>query len=183
MQSDINKMYEDVNKASALNKEFTMMVKEINYRASPTNLLKLRQHLDKIQAMYHDIMLEVHKQQSSNQKSNIKNLPKQISASQQVLYSVCDNGDNKIVNRALTELINEDQNHAFVLINKTNVKLQYIAIANKIFVQQHQFNANQVIQKINQLSQGSGGGHNQFAQGGTSHSDKLPLILEFIKSL
>jgi alanyl-tRNA synthetase len=128
-------------------------------------------------------MNEAHKKHAASHKSNIKSITKQLSASKQIFYCVYDEGDTKTINQALTELSNEDKEHAFILINKTSSKLQYIISANKAFVEEFKFDANQLIKKINALSNGSGGGRNQFAQGGTNQIDKLDEIINFIATL
>jgi alanyl-tRNA synthetase len=183
IQSDINKMYEDVNNANALTDEFTTLVKATSYRNSAIDLLKLRKHLETIQTVYHKIMLEVHKQNIGNQKLVIKSLINIPSQSKQILYGIYEDGDNKVINHALTELANENKDHAFVLFNKTSTKLQYIIIANKTYVDQFKFDANQIVKKINELTGGSGGGRNQFAQGGTNQINKLDEMINYIKSL
>jgi alanyl-tRNA synthetase len=176
-------MYEDVNNANASTSEFTALIKQTNYRASSSDLMKLKKHLLVIQKLYHTLMNEAHKKHTASHKSNIKTIPKKLSSSQQIFYCVYDNGDPKVINQALTELANEDKEHAYIFINKTESKLQYVIIANKIFVDRRKFDANQLIKQINSLSNGSGGGRNQFAQGGTNQIDKLNEIINFINSL
>lgn len=185
IQNDINKMNDDVNKANVLTNEFIALVKETDYDVAPNNLIKLREHLNRIQTLYHALMLKAHKDSSSNEIKTIKNFKKEVSNSKKVFHFVYQGKNIKTINQALTELINEDSEHAYVMfnLNEEQTKMQYIVIANKNYVEQHHFDANGVVKSLNQLSSGAGGGRKEFAQGGTTNTSKLDDLIQHIKSL
>jgi alanyl-tRNA synthetase len=178
-------MNDDVNKANVLTNEFIALVKETDYDVAPNNLIKLREHLNRIQTLYHALMLKAHKDSSSNEIKTIKNFKKEVSNSKKVFHFVYQGKNIKTINQALTELINEDSEHAYVMfnLNEEQTKMQYIVIANKNYVEQHHFDANGVVKSLNQLSSGAGGGRKEFAQGGTTNTSKLDDLIQHIKSL
>lgn len=182
IQLQINKMCKDIEQAKISSQEFDALIKETNYETSSKNLLKLHKHLNDVQVLWQQLMLVVNKQQSGNEIKTIKQLEKHLSSSKQLCYFTYSGENNKVINQALTELANADSEHAFVLINQTLNKIQYIAIASKDYVNKTSFNANTLIKDLNQLTKGSGGGRNEFAQGGTADTNAIEQIINYIKS-
>jgi alanyl-tRNA synthetase len=176
-------MCKDIEQAKINSKEFDTLVKETNYEVTSKNLLSLRKRFIDITASYRQLMFAVNKQQSGNEVESIKQIKKHLSKSKHVYYFTYNGSNNKVINQALTELANEDHEHAFVIINNTGSKIQYIAIAAKDFVNKHSFNSNLLIKSLNELTKGSGGGRNEFAQGGTSELKLLDKIVKHIESI
>lgn len=92
-----------------------------------------------------------------------------------------NNFDNKQIGTALTELINEDHNHVYIALNILEAKVQYIIMANKEYCLKNNFSCNELIKKINQVVNGSGGGRDTFAQGGCINKQAPELIKEALK--
>jgi alanyl-tRNA synthetase len=44
-----------------------------------------------------------------------------------------------------------------------------------------QLKCNELIKEINQICQGSGGGNNKFAQGGSNHISTIDALLKYLK--
>jgi alanyl-tRNA synthetase len=183
IQLQINKMCKDIEQSKINSKEFNTLVEETNYEISSKNLLNLRKRLTSITTIYRQLMLTVDKKQSENEVEVIKQLKKHLSASKQIYYFTYNGTNNKVINQALTALANEDHEHAFVIINNAGSKIQYIAIASKDFVNKHSFNSNSLIKNLNELTKGSGGGRDEFAQGGTPELKSLNAIINYIKSV
>jgi alanyl-tRNA synthetase len=140
----------------------------------------LKKQLVEIQNLFNKLMYEVNKNKSLNELQAIKQLPRKINEKKKLVILEYATENNKVINQALTELVNEDKEHAYVLLNKTKVKIQYIVGVSKELAGKKGFDASALIKELNKLSNGSGGGKNTFAQGGTTNFDSYSQILEFL---
>ncbi|GHU48452.1 hypothetical protein FACS1894218_5410 [Bacilli bacterium] len=166
---------QDVNTVNFINKmKFTYTLPALD------ELRKQYLELDKISNI---AINEQQKNNALNIIGEIKSIPKQLSVSQNIYYFKTKNIEPKILSKALSEIINVDKNHGYIALNNFHGKLQYIIIANPEFVDKSKFNANQIIQQINRVANGSGGGRHEFAQGGTSDDTTKPNILSLIAKL
>jgi alanyl-tRNA synthetase len=121
-------------------------------------------------------MIQAHKKASSNQLNEIKSLPSLVTNSKQFIIISTNNCQNKIINQAIIELVNTNKNQGYVIINVNENKIQYFVGINKQLANEKKILANDVVKKINEISNGSGGGKDTFAQGGTVQLDSLDKI-------
>jgi alanyl-tRNA synthetase len=121
-------------------------------------------------------MIQVHKQANCNQLNEIKLSPSLVTNSKQFIVISTKDCQNKIINQAITELVNDNKDQGYILINTNENKIQYFVGINKQLVIKKKISANDIVKKINEISNGSGGGKDIFAQGGTTHLDSLDKI-------
>ena len=90
-----------------------------------------------------------------------------------------NNIDKKVLVNALNMLSKECKEQAFIALNDNGSKLSYVVTSGEQSVNK----ANKIIEQINKICDGFGGGNNNFAQGGTPHWNKKDAIIEYLKSL
>jgi alanyl-tRNA synthetase len=113
-----------------------------------------------------------------NKKSivDIKLSPKLFSKNNNLMYfSVFEQNQKNIIS-ALKELQNENSNLIFICFNIFPNKIQYIINCKP----DSSIKANELIKKINIISNGNGGGDMFFAQGGSDKKDSLSDIIQLI---
>jgi alanyl-tRNA synthetase len=78
--------------------------------------------------------------------------------------------DKDVLKQLVDAIYDKIKAEAVCLINETDDKLMYLCKTN-------QLDAKKMIQKAASVSNGSGGGRPDFAQGGTSDKSKLQAII------
>jgi alanyl-tRNA synthetase len=73
-------------------------------------------------------------------------------------------------------LAKTNKNITYVLFNLVNTKVQY-------YVYSFAINAQELITKINELLNGTGGGKVNFAQGGSASNETLQKAIDYLKQL
>lgn len=73
------------------------------------------------------------------------------------------------IKESLTQLTKQDNEHGYLLFNELENKTQYFVIIPDYVNKQFNLSANQIVKQINTQVNGSGGGNNSFAQGGTNN--------------
>jgi alanyl-tRNA synthetase len=101
------------------------------------------------------------------------------SNSNTICYFSVHNKPIKSIVLALNELANENKDYLYVALNILSDKIQYCIVSNS---KEITLKPNDFIKRINLISDGSGGGNDLFAQGGTNNINKAVEILDFIKS-
>jgi len=148
----------------------------ISFTNSGENLINLRNNCDRLNQIVKEKMADKIKNDNKLSIANIKLTKKSISAKGNILFFTVEQQDIKNVISALNELVNEDKDHMYIIVNTFPNKFQYFIKANKGFSIQ----ANDIIKKINLLSGGSGGGSELYAQGGSDNIYHIKDILELI---
>jgi alanyl-tRNA synthetase len=108
--------------------------------------------------------------------ANIKTTAREISNSGNIEYQVYHDQNIKNIINAFNDLVNQYQDHAFVGINVIGGKIQYVICSDK----NKKIDAQAIISKINKVSNGTGGGKPDFAQGGSVNLDKIDDILSLL---
>lgn len=93
---------------------------------------------------------------------------------------IIKNVDSKVIVNSLMELINEQPEKTFFIININEDKIQYFGAQNE---KNKKRNLNEIIQRMNKASDGKGGGKPNFAQGGTSNTKSLEKIKKVLLGL
>ncbi len=145
------------------------------------NNFNYNQDIDQMQVKYNDILeqfkkskLEWEKQDAKQQVEEIKMV---LNSNDNLVIGEIKNYDNKNVFNALSDLINEQQNKIFAVINFIDDKIQYMLATNA----KNKINLNDTIKKINELTSGKGGGKPNFVQGGCSDKVNVADIINIIK--
>jgi alanyl-tRNA synthetase len=89
---------------------------------------------------------------------------------------IVKNIDNKVLKQLMDALYDKIDAETIFLINLTDEKATYICKSSLD-------NANVIIKKAAELSNGSGGGRGNMAQGGTQDLDKVENMIETIKDM
>ena len=128
-----------------------------------------------IKDTYKALKMEWDKQDAKQQVEEIKSFL--LSEESNLVIAEIKNYDNKNVFNALTDLINEKQDKVFAVLNIVEDKVQYMLATN----QKNKINLNDTIRKINEFTQGKGGGKPNFVQGGCLAAVDLSKIIGIIK--
>ncbi|MGL4951924.1 MAG: alanine--tRNA ligase, partial [Mycoplasma sp.] len=88
-----------------------------------------------------------------------------------------ENIENKNLYNAISELINEHPKNIFVAFNVVDNKIQYMLATNEV---NKNINLNIHIKKLNEITNGKGGGKPQFVQGGCSDYLDVDNLLKII---
>ncbi|GHU32103.1 hypothetical protein FACS1894166_04790 [Bacilli bacterium] len=169
--------------AKTSDNKVTALIRQMEFDYSLSTLEQLKKLYSELDKVFNIVMYESQKTNAVNELNKIKSMTKKLSASKNICYFVVQDIEPKTLSKALSEIINADKEHAYIALNNFNGKLQYIILASQVFTLKTSFNAHQIIQQINKLSDGSGGGRNEFAQGGTINTRAESAILDFIAKL
>lgn len=180
IKQKIDLMNQVISKNNIIDKEYNNILNLISYEINLNNYHDLVIKFDQLSKIYNSLILKINKQNATKVISHVKQTYKNMSTNTKYLIASFDQLDNKIMSSALTELINEDKEHAFIAFNKFPTKIQYVLMANKDFCLRNNFSCSNLIKQINSITNGSGGGRDTFAQGG---SNQIFEIEEIIKSL
>ncbi len=181
VQQKIDLMDQTLSINNVIDKEYNSILNSISYEINLKNYHDLTNRFDQLLKVYNALILKVNKQNVNKVISDIKQTYKQLSNESIYLVAEFNQLDNKTVSSALTELINEDKQHVFIALNKFDLKTQYVLMANKEFCSKNGFSCNNLIKEINKLTNGSGGGRDTFAQGGTTKIFGLDLLKPILK--
>jgi alanyl-tRNA synthetase len=179
IELQINKIKAKVNELKIDNKLLNELINEINYHSSTKNLIELEKQLNKIKEISDEEFKKSAKLNEGNIIAEIKATDKMFSSSGVICYFSVHDKPIKLIAFALNELSNEDSKYLYVVLNILNDKIQYCLIANSKDIA---IKPNEFIKKINLICDGSGGGNELFAQGGTNKVEKTVELLDFIKS-
>ena len=109
---------------------------------------------------------------------NIKKIFNDVSENKK--YVVFDEQfDIANITKAVIELINETKNIIYAAIIKQDNRIQYIFATDKDTT----IDLNDVIKKVNEISNGKGFGRNNFVRGGSPEGDKLSAITDYLDSI
>ncbi|MGL5630611.1 MAG: alanine--tRNA ligase [Mycoplasmoidaceae bacterium] len=90
---------------------------------------------------------------------------------------IINNIDSKAVQTALSELVNEDDLKAFIILNICNDGIKYYAMQNK---NRKTYDCFSLIKGFNSASNGKGGGRFNYAQGGTPNIESIDKLINVI---
>jgi alanyl-tRNA synthetase len=156
------------------------LIDEIDYRISVKNWKHLKVMYVQIKDLYDKLMINAHKQSCLGQIDKIKSFPPIFTKSNNYAIIQSHNIDNKTISQAISELVNSDKQHGYIIINQTTDKIQYfVSVSKELNLQKH-LSANEVVKRVNEISNGKGGGLNTFAQGGTNDLEKATEIFKLL---
>ncbi len=181
IQQKINLMNEDLSSKNIKDNQYTKLLSIVSYKNDLAEYHDLVNKFNELNGIYNKLILSYNKQNASNNIRMIKEEYKSMDQSPKILINKFTNLDLKTISSALTELINEDKQHAYVALSLLDTKTQYVCMANKQFCQENNFNAGELVKKLNVITKGSGGGRDTFAQGGCNGTIDFESVLNSIK--
>ncbi|MDR2653687.1 MAG: hypothetical protein LBB39_00015 [Mycoplasmataceae bacterium] len=172
----IDKIKEQIDEYKIKDKQLDSFFHEISYHSSCKNLIKLKTEYSKLKIYFDELLNETIKDMNKKSIVDIKLSPKLFSKNNNLMYfSVFEQNQKNIIS-ALKELQNENSNLIFICFNIFPNKIQYIINCKP----DSSIKANELIKKINIISNGNGGGDMFFAQGGSDKKDSLSDIIQLI---
>ena len=106
-----------------------------------------------------------------NQENIILNLKNNLkSYNELVNYVKLENIDRKILMQTLTNLVNENRNSIYLIINFIDNNYQYFLCGNDEFIKLKNLNLQQFANLVNSNLNGKGGGRFNFVQGNFNES-------------
>jgi alanyl-tRNA synthetase len=175
-QKLINEIKEQIAKYKIKNEEIEQLLQTMNFHSSVKNLIELKKHYLNLNIIFIEYLKLALKSENEENIKNIKETEKLYSSFNNMCYFTVYDKNQKNIISALNELQNELSNPIIICINVTSDKIQYFISCKKDSI----FTAKQIIEKINQVSQGAGGGNTFFAQGGSIKKESLNVLLEEI---
>jgi alanyl-tRNA synthetase len=139
-------------------------------------LLEVKNKFVKIEELFNSAISLANKNNEKINIANIKSQERKLNQSQNIYYAVLHNYDIKTVQSALKELINEDKTKCFVFVLLSELDIKYISMVNSSNI----VNCKELINKINLLSNGKGGGNDIYAQGSTKDINSIDQIINLI---
>jgi len=171
-----DKLISQVEEFKIKDDEIDKIKLSITFTNSAENVTHIKNVIDKLQMLVKEKVAAKIKDNNKIAIANIKTSTKTSSKNGMIFYITVNNQDSKNVTAALNELSNEDKEHMFIIINTFANKFQYFIKNHKHFP----LKANEVIKKINLLSGGSGGGNEEYAQGGSDNIYHTNEVIEVI---
>lgn len=175
-QNITNNIVRDLKVKEIKDKEFNKLLKSISFALTRINYHKVINQMKELIDKYNEIIKEFNSHFKMVLANNIKSL---FNKNQLIQYHIFNDIDIKTINATLNALAHSNINHIYIGLIKNNSKLQYIiACNNKIDV--NKLNAKTLINAINKITHGSGGGNNYFAQGGTNNLTTFNDLIKYL---
>ncbi len=96
-----------------------------------------------------------------------------------IVYAIFDGLSVKNISNALSKLVNANKDKCFVAFNKNKNKIQYLVCTGSN-VKNEKYYALNIVREFNKISNGTGGGNNFFAQGGSLKLSSLSEIINLL---
>jgi alanyl-tRNA synthetase len=158
---------------------FEKCVARLSYFPTTSAMHDLKHNFEMVQELYDKLIIDHSKYLFQSDIDIVKNTKPIVSQSKKLQILVVENVNNKAINQFLgQENVNNSQ--AIVILNKLNNKLQYFSISNSA---NQDLSAKEIVNEINKISHGKGGGKTYYAQGGSDDVNLLSDILSYLKGL
>ena len=176
IKKEVEKMKLDLQSKNIKNDKFEALVGSLSFDLNRTNYHKLKDQMIPVNEAYKDTLREYIRSSNVDESNNLKN---EFNKDKALNFKEFKEADKKIVMNALNMLAKENADKAFVALNENGFKLSYVITAGV----NSKYKATDIINEINKLCEGFGGGNNNFAQGGTPHGDKKQDIIRYLETL
>ena len=176
IKSKVDKMLLDLKSKNIKNQEFDVLIGKLSFDLNRTNYHKLQDQIIDVDNAYKDLLKEYVRSSNVDESNNLKN---EFSKDNAVNFKQFKDADKKILVNALNMLSKENVDKAFIALNENGPKLSYV-ITTGI---NSKYKATDIINEINKICQGFGGGNNNFAQGGTPHGEKKHEVVKYLETL
>lgn len=162
-------------------KSFNQYIEKLNFTSTIDNYHALAYQIYDIEQKYLQLLKEAtHNLRNESTQTYINQF--NVTDKQSVIYQTFNDANPKALTSALASLSKTYSDKSFVAINTNKERISYMVFAGKN-VTNNQYQANNIVNELNKLSQGNGGGSSISAQGGTKHLDTLPAIKKYLNSL
>jgi alanyl-tRNA synthetase len=178
MQDEIFKIKEKVIELSINDEKLMQEISSLNFSLTPNNIRNVRLTFEECKKNFAQLLIKNEKSINEQKIVDIKLFSRTISTSSSIEYGIYHDEDIKNILSAYNLLANENKERAFVGINISQEKIQYVIICGT----SAKIKANELISKINSLVSGKGGGNNFSAQGGTTQVDSVKKIIDFLSN-
>ncbi len=162
---DIKKFISDYHSIGLKDEEFEKL---IDKNFDNMHFIELKQYYDLIKNALNVIKYKFEKTNQENIILNLKNNLK--SYNELVNYVKLENIDRKILMQTLTNLVNENRNNIYLIINFIDNNYQYFLCGNDEFIKSKNLNLQQFANLVNSNLNGKGGGRFNFVQGNFNES-------------
>ena len=126
-------------------------------------------------SIFQKAIIEDEHKQTSTEIDKIKNAFSTAIEYQE--FIITNNQSTKAIHMALSDLVNEQPLKAFIILNICDSDIKYFAIQNK---ETKTFDCQSLINSLNEVSDGKGGGKFNFAQGGTNNQESIDKLVNRI---
>jgi len=147
----------------------------LNFELNEDALRILKQEFALASKAFEEILVQKQKEDNEVEIANIKSLSRDISNNGDIEIIITNTNNWKNAVMAINELVNENNDKAFVAINTTD-RIQYMVASYQ------KVDCGLLIKKINQVCNGQGGGNQKSAQGGCKEVSFLDEIIAVVKS-
>lgn len=171
---------DDLTKLKVDLTEFSQLTQKIKFDLTRTNYHYLVNQMQTIKTKYMELVKQADLANKSQKALTLKNAF-DLKTNALILVGVYHNEEQKLIVNAINMLAKENPTKAFIGLNQTSDKLQYIIVVGNQ-VNTNNVNARSLINEINQITSGFGGGSNTYAQGGCNYPNQLDTLIELIKS-
>lgn len=141
-------------------------------KGSYLDTVNLRNYVNRLKTENHALELKIkqsfEKESLSNQEELIKNKINNLIITKDI--------DTNVLRSLLFELYDKIKSDVLLLLNTKDEKITYMVKTNKN-------NAKEIIEKLNKVSSGRGGGRNDFATGGSSNLDSLEELIKLMETI
>ena len=176
IKAEVNKMVDDLKSKNINDKAFNEMVSKLSFDYDRHNYHLLKDQIIPVNEAYKELLKEYVRHSNVDESNNIKN---EFNKDKPINFKVFNNADKKILMNALNMLAKENPDQAFVALKDNGSKVSYVVTSGD----NCGYKANFIIDKINKLCEGFGGGNAGFAQGGTPHADKKNEVISYLETL
>ncbi len=147
-------------------------IKKPNLQGSYKDTINLRNYINELKQLNHKIELiikeEKEKELLSQKDDLIKNMKNNLILTNDL--------ENNVLRGLLFELYDKIKSDVLLLLNVKDNKITYMLKTNKK-------DAREIIKKLNEVSNGSGGGRDDFATGGSSDMSKLDDLIKLMETI
>ncbi|WEK83322.1 MAG: alanine--tRNA ligase [Mycoplasma sp.] len=161
--------------------QFNDLANAIKWDKTRVNYHLVNNQLAELKNIYNELIKQNDLKHRSNLASELKTVF-DLNSKQNVLHHVYQNQDQKLIVNAINQLAKEQPNRTFVGLNVIDSKLQYIIVIGKAF-KHESINAKSLINKINEITKGFGGGSLVYAQGGSNNASSLDEVIHYLNNL
>lgn len=162
--------------------KFEQLVKTISYDLTVKNYRLISEQFKQLEIIFTQIKKQLEKINNEKAIEEIKTTLSNIKDQTINVYSFT-NKPIKTILQSANSIINEHQDKVIIAINEVDNKMQYLIVTGSKLMNNQNYWSNTLIKKINEITQGSGGGSKNFAQGGTANLAKKAELLAFLSKI
>jgi len=177
IKKEFNSLLNELYELKIDHKLYDKQIKQLSFDKTRENYHKLIKNFANVKQELKKLIAKANLNKNINQSVELKK-SFIIDSDKNVIITELNNIDARILINTLGQLTNENKDKTFIAFDKVNDKVRYFVITGSK-VTNKQYIANTLINKLNKLFNGSGGGSVTFAQGGC----ELKQYLDNIKKL